>query len=338
MSKLFDTTLREALGAYDLVPPVELFALPNQGATNAGVGIHSGSGAFIAKTYAALHNRASLEYEHRLLAWLAETRLSFAVPMPVPARDGALLVQGPHGSMAIMPWLPGECLDPYRLDHAELLGAAIGELQTTMRQYPAAPRPGNTLFGALFDFPLPAYEPFGLSPARLGLPAVPAHDELLGWWREEAARLQTFVQGSYRALPWQVCHNDVAPANVLVDAGRVSAVLDFEFATPAPRALDIAMGLRMTMRVWENPEPWDVIHRFFAGYGHWQRMTETEVAALPLLIRLRSAIPILWRLGRAASLEHRVVVLRGIEYLRNLDNWLASYEHRFVEAVARAVL
>jgi len=338
MPEHFDPILREALGTYDLALPVELFALANQGATNASVGIHSGAGTFIAKTYAAIHDRASIEYEHRLLAWLAEARLSFAVPMPVPARDGALLVQGSRGSMAVMPWLPGERLDPCRLEHAELLGAAIGELQATMQQYPAAPRPGNTLFGALFDFPRPAYDPFALTPARLGLPATPVHDELLGWWREDAARLQTFVNGSYRALLWQVCHNDVAPANVLVDADRVSAVLDFEFATPAPRALDIAMGLRMTMRVWENPEPWDVIHRFFAGYGQCQRMTKPEVAALPLLIRLRSAIPILWRLKKVTSPEHRIVVLRGIEYLRNLDNWLAANEHRFVEVVARIVL
>ena len=49
--------------------------------------------------------------------------------------------------------------------------------------------------------------------------------------------------------------------------GRVAAVLDFEFACPAPRALDLAMGLRMTMRVWESGDPWPAARRFLESYA-----------------------------------------------------------------------
>lgn len=73
---------------------------------------------------------------------------------------------------------------------------------------------------------------------------------------------------------------------MLVAAGRVSAVLDFEFATSAARALDVAMGLRMTIRVWENPEPWDEARRFCQGYTRWTTLTEAE--AMPWLMRLRA--------------------------------------------------
>jgi len=119
-------------------------------------------------------------------------------------------------------------------------------------------------------------------------------------------------------LPWQLCHNDGTPANVLVEAGRVSAMLDFEFAAPAARALDVAMGLRMTMRVWQNPEPWDVVSRFCRGYARWLPVTEAEARALPWLMRLRGAITVLWWLGRRRRADDGPIVLDRIGYLRNV--------------------
>jgi len=119
-------------------------------------------------------------------------------------------------------------------------------------------------------------------------------------------------------LPWQLCHNDVTPANVLVEAARVSAMLDFELAAPAARALDVAMELRMTMRVWQNPEPWDVVSRFCRGYARWLPVTEAEARALPWLMRLRGALTVLWWLGRRGRPDDGPIVLDRIEYLRNV--------------------
>jgi len=163
--------------------------------------------------------------------------------------------------------------------------------------------------GRRIHFPPPELDPFTLTPARLGLPDTAATENLLGWWREEAARLHAFVEGPYQSLPRQLCHNDVAPANVLVDAGRVSAVLDFEFAAPTARALDVAMGLRMTMRVWENPDPWEMIRRFCRGYTRRLPITHAEVSAMPRLLRLRGAISAMWWLGRRSATEDPAIAL-----------------------------
>ena len=150
--------------------------------------------------------------------------------------------------------------------------------------------------------------------------------------------MQAFVDGPYRALPWQTCHNDITANNVLVDAGRASAVLDFEFATPAARALDVAMGLRTTMQIWENPEPWEVVRRFCRAYTRWMPMVEAEVIALPQLIRLRSAIVVLWWLGRMAAPGDVAAVLRGMQYLQTQVRWLDRYAEQFVDVVQREVL
>ena len=293
----------------------------------------------MAKTYASLSydDPASIDYEHRLLAWLADAGLSFDVPMPIAARNGALLVHGPHGPMSLARLLPGERLDACALDQIELLGATLGELQAALRRYPATPRPGRPLFGALFDFPPPSHDPCALTPEQLGLPTAPPYDGLLHWWREEAARLRAFVDGPYRALPRQFCHNDVTPANVLVAAGRISAVLDFEFATPSVRALDVAMGLRMTIRVWENPEPWDEIRRFCQGYTRWALLTEAEAAAMPWLMRLRAAIAIVWWIGHAAATGDAGPIPTNITYLQRLVRWLDRYERRFVDVISEAI-
>jgi Ser/Thr protein kinase RdoA (MazF antagonist) len=118
----------------------------------------------------------------------------------------------------------------------------------------------------------------------------------------------------------------------------VTAVLDFEFAAPAARALDVAMGLRMTMQVWENPEPWEAVRRFCRGYIHWMPLTEAEVTALPWLIRLRGAITVLWWLGRMGARGDAGPIPTRIEYMRNFVRWLDRYEQRFVDVVMQEVL
>ena len=331
------------LEAYDLRPPLRLFALPQAGFNNQSVGVRTSRGDYVAKIHPSGDDLASLEYEYRLLDWLETAGLSFAVPVPIATRDNRRLHGGPQGWISLTTLLPGACpefrlvggrRDPRVLEHAEALGAALGELQVALQQYPMLPRSSRSLFGDLFLFPPPKRDPFTLTLGQLGLPETPLHAGLCAWWRAEAAELQTFVGGSYRALPSQVCHNDFAPANLLIDWGRVRAVLDWEFATLAPRALDIAMGLRMTMQVWDNPEPWEIARRFCRGYGRWIRLTEAEVLALPQLIRLRTAIPLLWWLGRRETRDDLDRIPAHIERVQRATRWLDDHAPRLVDLVS----
>lgn len=320
------------LTVYDLVPPVETAPLEQQGVINTNVGVRTGAGKYVAKLYTR-DVQASIRYEHRLLAGLSNAGLSFAVPAPIAARDGATLCHGAHGWYALAPWLPGARLDPRDLRPVELLGAAIGELQAALRSYPTDSRPGRPLFELLFAFPSPQRDPFALAPTDLGLNDAPPHDDLLRWWRDEARQLSGFVDGPLRALPRQLCHNGVTPANTLVEGDRVAAVLDFEFAAPSARALDTAMGLRMTMRVWENPEPWEAIRAFCRGYTRWASLTGDEIRLMPWLIRLRGSMSVLWWLRHPYG--DASVLLPRITYLRNFVGWLETHEDRFVETLMR---
>jgi Ser/Thr protein kinase RdoA (MazF antagonist) len=156
-----------------------------------------------------------------------------------------------------------------------------------------------------------------------------------GWNRGRcsATRLQAFVDGSYRRLPQQLCHNDPAPYNVLARSGQVSAFIDFEFTCPAPRGLNIAIALRMTMRIWEQPTPWASAETFCRGYQRVTRLSEAEVVQLPALFRLRGAMGTLWALGRAAPLNP-ARMLAHLGYLRNAATWLDQHGSHLADLVA----
>lgn len=311
------------LAEYALVPPLRWFALAHAGKNNPTLGLHTGAGTFVARRYTSRCYRdpEAIAYEERLLTWLATRGLSFAVPVPLPTRGGALHTSATQGRAALIPALRGTPLARQEHD-GTLLGAATGEIQAALRHHPATPRPGRPLCGALFRFPLPQRDPLTLTPDDLGLPNSAPHDALLGWWREEAARLRAFADGPYRELPRQLCHNDVTPNNVLAEAGCTTAVLDFEFATVAARALDFATGLRQLIRHWEPGNAWAMVRPFCHGYARWMTLTPAEIAALPHLLRLRGAITALWWLGNEPQDAAASPVPASIANLRRLAHWL----------------
>jgi len=219
---------------------------------------------------------------------------------------------------------------------AEALGATVGELHVALANDPPVRRPGNALFDTLFGFPPCSRAPLALTPERAGLPNRAPFVELLAWWRAEAGELEAFVDGPYSALPQQICHNDMSPANVLVAGGQVTAVLDWEFATVAARALDVAMGLRLVMQVWDDAAPWKFVARFAHGYGRHTRMTEAELAALPQLLRLRNTIPGLWWLGGGGASHNLEHFHRRILAMQQLSGWLGDNSERLVDTVVEA--
>lgn len=320
-----------ALAAYALAPPVEVFVLPYQGNSTQNVGIRSDAGEFILRTYTSTTEVEMLRYEHRLLLWLAEQGLSFAVPIPVPTLRGETLFPAPQGWQALFPRLPGSRLDWRDPDQVDALGAALGELHTTLSQYPPAPRPGVVPLNALRATHPWIAEPFLLRPDDLAYAQTPSYDQLRDWWQAEVAQLSTLVESQYQTLPWQVIHNDFIPNNTLVSARHVTAVLDFEFAAPDVRVLDVAIGLRNMLRVWENEAPWETVGRFCAGYGRWIRLSEGERAAIPWLMRLRNMWLVLKRVGRARTLEEVRPYLQHFEHAREFGQWLATHERRLVE-------
>jgi homoserine kinase type II len=326
--------VRAALAPYDLPPPLQFEPLGGQGLHNLNLRISTGAGTLRCKVFGDAHPPAALRYEQRMLQALARTNRSFALPAPLAYRPGETLQPTPLGWLACIPDLPGANLDPADLAQVESLGAALGELHAALAALPASPRPGHALFQAFFGFPPPARDPLALTPAQVGAHDTAENRALLAWWRAAAARLAAFAEGAYRRLPQQLCHNDPAPYNVLTAGGRVTALIDFEFACPAPRGLDVAMALRMTMRTWQQPDPWASAMAFCRGYGRVASLSPAEAAELPRLLELRAAMGILWALGRGAPVETERL-LAHLGYLRNTMSWVERNGGRLADLAAR---
>lgn len=147
--------------------------------------------------------------------------------------------------------------------------------------------------------------------------------ELLAWWRDEVAELLTFVRAVYPTLPRQMIHGDYGPGNTLWHNGGISAVLDFDFALPDPRAMDLASGLRFTMHM-EGPLMDGNLTAFWRGYARWVQPTPAEIAALTALIRLRDTVSTIWWLGRGLSSGTVEREIRRIGFQRSVAAWLAQ--------------
>ncbi len=316
-----------ALAAYALQLPVTTFALAAAGTNNATIGIRAGAGEYVWKTYQTHLDPELVHDEHRLVRWLSTQPLSFAVPAPLPAITGETLCVTPEGYKALFPLLAGRRPDRADPQQIEAVGAALGELQVYLRQCPQELIPRLPAYGELHRIHPLIEHPADLTPHQLGLVGSEAEVDLLAWWRDELVRLDMFIAGSYSQLPRQVIHGDFAPSNTLYANGKVTAMLDFEVATYDVRAIDVAAGLKFSMRMWEQADPWSIGAGFCRGYARWVRLTGAELEAMAWLMRLRDAASTIWWLGRALA-AGRPPRLQRMKEFRAFVTWLDAHAAR----------
>ena len=309
---------------YDLVPPVTTFALPAAGTNNTTTGVRTGAGKYVLKRYAVPHPPAGLRYEHDLLTWLARRGLSFALPAPIPSATGATYLHDGAGYRAVLPMVPGRRPDHHNPIHLQPVGAALGELHRALREYPTTARPGMPAFADLRAIHPLIPDPGALTPAHLGWTFSPALEKLCSWWRSEYRRTSRFLRDTYIQLPQQVIHGDFAPSNTLCHENRISAVLDFEFAGADARVMDVASGLKYSMRVWENADPWIHGAHFCRGYARLVTLTEREIVALVDTTILRDTVSVIWHYGRSLA-EGQQPAQRRLEEAREAAAWLNTH-------------
>lgn len=318
------------LANYMLTPPLTTFTMPG-GLNNTSIGLHTGAGDFVLKTLNAHLDRAMLRYEHELLAWLATQPLSFQVPTPLQTRTGETVQPTPTGYQLLLPYIAGE--RPRYTEHAQMeaMGKALAELHTVLVRYPMHPRPGMGTFGMLEKTHAQLTDPYHLTPSTLGLVETPEHLALFTWWCEELALLRSFIAGPFTHLPRQVIHCDFSPSNTVYHNGHITAILDFEFAGPDVRAMDLASGLVFTLRLWENPQPLQSAAAFCRGYGRIQPLTAAEITALPWLIRLGYATSAVWWFGRGLADGNGSYPFAKVHDMQQMVGWLQSHEGELLD-------
>ncbi len=108
--------------------------------------------------------------------------------------------------------------------------------------------------------------------------------------------------------------------------GRLTAIVDFEFAGPDVRALDVASGLYFSLRIWNGDDFWSRGQAFGRGYCRLAHLTDAERAALPWLMRLRNVVSKIFWLGKSLAEGTTEKQVSDSGDLQGFNHWLAGSE------------
>lgn len=214
--------------------------------------------------------------------WLITHLAGQGIPVaaPVPARDEAVRVvaDGPVGplSIAVLPEIAGTWLDVSDLEAVRTVGACLARM--------------HEILGGL---ELPALE---------GQPPRPPRERVRTWLEDHdhgrapsaSARLAATLEDLPDLVDTpQLVHGDVRAANLLMQGGQVTAVLDLDEVRVDHRVAELAQAsvlLGTLFRDW-RPTPAPARRALREGYEQVRLLGETESAwleALTLWIGLAS--------------------------------------------------
>lgn len=273
----------ELLDQWDLPRPRELVRAA-LGMSNETYFVTSAAGAHVLRVHVA-KSLPAIRFEHEVLRRLADADLPFRVPRPLPdlRGDTVALDIDTARQCALFERIPGETLDAADTASVARVAQAFARLDVAL--------------GAIerTDLPSPAFagDLRAMHPAITDLSQL---DHLVGSQaREMVDRAAEMAGPIYASLPMQLIHGDFGSGNVLVRAGRVRGIVDFEYAGRDVRAMELAAGLSSVIVRPMEDGLWRPLLR---GYLETLRLDPTELAALPALAVLHWAVIVAWWAGR----------------------------------------
>jgi Ser/Thr protein kinase RdoA (MazF antagonist) len=283
---------------------------------------------------------ARVHHEMALLAALRAAPLPFAVPTPLATHAGGLVhqVRGEDGILSgalVALWreLAGAHPDPADEGQARAAGAALAQLDLALAAIDPATLPGRTT-PPLKELRQRVSAPDDIEDILPRLP-LPAEDTA------ELLRLLHLVETElpplYIHLPQQLIHADFDQLQILMNGVWVTGIIDFEFSHYDLRIADLVVPLSLWPRdLFGTGAEWGVLDALGQGYATHLPLTQEEVQALPLLLRLRAIGGLLrdigWqRQGRASAAR---VVERAV-YTLGREHWLRENQSRLLAMAER---
>jgi homoserine kinase type II len=309
-----------------------------QGTNNLMVRIETTAGRYVLRIYGNHTDEGRVVVELQILAALAMQRLPFAVPSPVPTRQGARHARIPTTdgeTLAVLTsWIAGDHPNGDNLVQAEAAGEALGRLDQALAGVRLTASEAVLTWRSYGD--LARCHPLVPEPPE-DIAMLPVPDRIrqrlvarYTWLTEEC------IPALYTQLPQQLLHEDYAPSNVLLqEETQVSGVLDFEFAARDVRAMDLTVALSWwPVRVLGTGMEWPIIRAFTTGYAQHVRLGAEELRAIPALYELRAYTSLIHRLGRYRQglSPMAAVVERAMAAVERAD-WLHKAGERFVDTL-----
>lgn len=233
-------------------------------------------------------NRGQAELQQAALQWIDRQSVAVALPYPVPALDGQLIVleqdsDGAERMLRMVNWVPGKVLgqcNPRSLDLLYELGRASASVCKALQgfDHPAAHR--------FFKWDIAQML---WTKAQLHTISEPAGRALLSFF---IAAFETQVVPQLPALRQGVIHNDANDYNILVAdegaEGHISGIIDFGDAIYSPLINELAVAV--TYGVMDKPKPLEAAAAMVRGFHEVFPLEEREVALLYYLVAARLVI------------------------------------------------
>jgi homoserine kinase type II len=312
----------ELLDAWALPRPREL-TRAIRGVSNETWFVRSEAGDHVLRLYVNKRTE-QIRLEHELLRRLATADLTFRTPhlLETGATDTIAIEVDSARQAALFRRIEGEPLDDE--DTAGIgraasafasLDIALAAIDRTDVSSPLFSGDLRTVHSAISDL-AQVEEIAGLRPRELV---------------DEAAANAAVI---YSSLPTQLIHNDFSLGNVLIRAGRVRGVLDFEYAGRNVRAMELGGVLRNVLMKGSREHLWrPALH----GYLGTLSLDPMEIAALPALVLLQSAIVVVWLAGRAVEGHStRQAMATYVDQALALRDWIEANGTRLVAEALRA--
>ncbi|TMQ03443.1 MAG: homoserine kinase [Deltaproteobacteria bacterium] len=214
-------------------------------------------------------SEADVAWEAQLVAALADGGV--ATPPPVVAHDGRPYAQLPGTDkwVSVFPWRAGRHLGPTEVtaDAAAQFGAALAQLHVVGLGLPAAWR-RRSIYD--HDHLVARYARF----AGTGDPALGHAVRVIGEGLAAAAGAAAVRARASHGL----IHGDLFRDNVLWDAGRLVAILDFEQASGGSFAYDLAVCVNDWC--WDGDLRRDAAAALLAGYRQVRPLTDADREAV----------------------------------------------------------
>jgi len=253
-----------ALGAVRGVQPIAA------GTINSNFAVETERGAWFVRINEG-KSLADVAWEARLVAALAAGGV--VTPPPVVARDGrpyaALLGSDSDKWVSVFPWRAGRHLGPGEItpDIAAAFGAALAQLHQVGLALPAAWR-RRSIYD--HDHLVARYARFAAS----GDPALARAISVIGRGLAAASAAAAVRDHATHGI----IHGDLFRDNVLWDAGRLVAVLDFEQASGGSLAYDLAVCINDWC--WDGGFRPGAAAALLAGYQRVRPLTPADREAL----------------------------------------------------------
>lgn len=311
----------ELLDAWALPRPREL-TRASRGISNETWFVHSEAGDHVLRLYVNKHTEA-IRLEHELLRRLATADLTFRTPRPLETESSDTLAIDFESARqaALFRRIEGETLNDADVAGIAKAAAAFASLDVAL-----AAIDRTDVSSPLFSGDLRTVHSAISDLAQVEEVASPQARPLV----EEAAESAAVI---YSSLPTQLIHGDFSLGNVLIRAGGVRGVLDFEHAGRNVRAMELGGVLRNVLTKGNRERLWaPALHSSLRTLP----LDPMELAALPAIVLLQSAIVVVWLAGRVLEGQSTPQTLaRHLDQALALREWISSSGARLVaEALA----